>query len=69
MIRSLQASGGAPSDRLTLPGPQAVPWATVAGSDTSSPRWKKVPLQTRLKLTVVVRISAFVPSRGRSLPP
>lgn len=57
---------------LTLPGPQAVPWATVAGSDTSSPRWKKVPLQTRslwLKRTVVVRISALVPSRGRSLPP
>lgn len=58
--------------RLTLPGLQAVPWATVAGSDTSSPRWKKVPLQTRslwLKRTVVVRISALVPSRGRSLPP
>lgn len=42
-----------PSDRkpqgapLTLPGPQAVPWATVAGSETSSPKWKKVPLQIR----------------------
>lgn len=35
---------GAP---LTLPGPQAVPWATVAGSETSSPKWKKVPLQIR----------------------
>lgn len=54
----------------TLPGPQAVPWATVAGSETSSPRWKKVPLQTRLLwLKVVVRISALEPSRGRSRPP
>lgn len=59
-------------EQRTLPVPQAVPSATEAGSDTSSPRWKKVPRHTWwlwLKVTLVVRISALVPSRGRSLPP